>query len=157
MEPAPSANALQPVIRIGRGDDNEIVLPDSSAASRALLHAQLANHSTGDCDPATNLQIGQWNLRQRADRGRLPAEARAGRRCAHRLLPAHLSRHQHRAPSPGKAPTLPAFEIETAAVDLNELQDREASTLLEPSGNGDAGSLPPQLRALELLHEVGVR
>jgi class 3 adenylate cyclase len=50
--------------------------------------------------------------------------------------------------------TLPAFQIETAAFALDQLQDRPR--LLVPSDTETVAS-SPQLRALELLHEVGVR
>jgi adenylate cyclase len=139
-----------PLIRIGRGDDNEIVLEDPSR-SISRFHAQLATDPTGqailiDLKSANgtfvNEQIVEGPVSLTQD-----DVVRIG---SYRLI----FRDTYVAPPPEKPQAAPAFEIETAAFDLNELQDR--STLLEPSATQTLASTP-QLRALELLHEVGIR
>ena len=58
------------------------------------------------------------------------------------------------APPKQEPRPLPAFQIEAATVELDQLQDRPH--LLVPS-DAETVASSPQLRALELLHEVGVR
>ena len=58
------------------------------------------------------------------------------------------------APPKQEPRPLPAFQIEAATVELDQLQDRPH--LLVPS-DAETVASSPQLRALERLHEVGVR
>src|SRR5579862_4983101 len=138
-----------PLARIGRGDDNEIVLPDPSR-SVSRLHAQVALDPSGQTvladlksangtfvndqivqepvvlDPDDVIRIGSYRLIFRSS---MPAAAK---------------------PRPAAPP--PSFQIETAEVDLGELQDRP--NLLTHEGTV---AVTPEMLALELLHEVGVR
>jgi adenylate cyclase len=139
-----------PLIRIGRGDDNEIVLEDSSR-SISRFHAQLAIDPAGqailiDLKSANGTFVNE----QIVDGPVMLAQDDVVRIGSYRLI----FRDTYVAPPPEKPQATPAFEIETAAFDLNELQDR--SSLLEPSATQTLASTP-QLRALELLHEVGIR
>jgi adenylate cyclase len=140
----------RPLIRIGRGDDNEIVLEDPSR-SVSRFHAQLATDPAGQ--PILTDQKsanGTFVNEQIVDGPVALAQDDVVRIGPYRLI----FRDTYVAPPKEKPPVLPAFDIETAAFDLNELQ---ASTrLLEPSITQTLPS-SPQLRALELLHEVGVR
>ena len=139
-----------PLIRIGRGDDNEIVLEDSSR-SISRFHAQLAIDAVGQAI-LTDLKSanGTFVNEQILDGPVALAQDDVVRIGSYRLI----FRDAYVAPVQEKPQNLPAFEIETAAVDLNELQDR--THLLEPSATQTLAS-NPQLRALELLYEVGVR
>jgi adenylate cyclase len=139
-----------PLIRLGRGDDNEIVLEDPSR-SVSRFHAQLATDPAGQ-PILTDLKSanGTFVNEQLLDGPVALAQDDVVRIGPYRLI----FRDTHVAPPKEKPQSLPAFEIETAAVDLNELQDRPR--LLEPSATETLAS-SPQLRALELLHEVGVR
>jgi adenylate cyclase len=139
-----------PLIRIGRGDDNEIVLEDPSR-SISRFHAQVATDLAGQAI-LTDLKSanGTFVNEQIVDGPVTLAQDDVVRIGSYRLV----FRDNYVGTPKAKAQTLPAFEIETAAVDLNELQDHPR--LLEPSATETLAS-SSQLRALELLHEVGVR
>jgi adenylate cyclase len=67
-----------------------------------------------------------------------------------------IYRDSSEAPSKQEARPNISFQIEAAEVDLNELQD--SSHLLEPQAAKTlAIKYSPEIRALELLHEVGIR
>ncbi|HTB11285.1 MAG TPA: adenylate/guanylate cyclase domain-containing protein [Bryobacteraceae bacterium] len=139
-----------PVIRIGRGDDNEIILEDPSR-SVSRFHAQLASDPSGyailtDLKSANGTFVNEQIL----DGPVALAQDDVVRIGPYRLI----FRDTYRAPAKEKPQPLPAFEIETAAIDLNELQ--ASPRLLDLSATQTLAS-SPQLRALELLHEVGVR
>ncbi len=139
-----------PLIRIGRGDDNEIVLEDSSR-SISRFHAQLETDSNGQAI-LTDLKSanGTFVNEQIVDSPVALAQDDVVRIGPYRLI----FRDTYVAPPKEKPQPLPSFEIETSQFDLNDLQ--ASSRLMEPSPTQTVPS-SPQLRALELLHEVGVR
>jgi len=138
-----------PLIRIGRGDDNDIVLEDTSR-SISRFHAQVVIDVSGQ-SILTDLKSanGTFVNEQIVDVPVALAQDDVVRIGSYRLV----FRDIYVAPKP-QQPAMPAFDIETASVDLNELQDHPH--LLEASAKETLVS-SPQLRALELLHEVGVR
>jgi adenylate cyclase len=139
-----------PVIRLGRGDDNEIVLDDPSR-SVSRFHAQLLIDPFGQAI-LTDLKSsnGTFVNEQIVDGPLSLAQDDVVRIGPYRLI----FRDTQVAPPQEKPQPLPSFEIETSIFDLNDLQ--ASSRLLEPSPTQTVPS-SPQLRALELLHEVGVR
>jgi adenylate cyclase len=139
-----------PLIRIGRGDDNEIVLEDPSR-SISRFHAQLATDQAGQAI-LTDMKSanGTFVNEQILDGPVALAQDDVVRIGPYRLI----FRDTYIPPPKEKPQIMPAFEIETSTFDLNELQ--ATTRLLEPSVTQTLPS-SPQLRALELLHEVGVR
>ncbi len=139
-----------PLIRIGRGDDNEIVLEDPSR-SVSRFHAQLATDAAGQAI-LTDLKSanGTFVNEQSLDGPMELAQDDVVRIGPYRLV----FRETSGGPPKHRSQTMPAFDIEAAEVDLKELQDRV--NLLEPSITQTTPN-SPQMRALELLHEVGVR
>src|SRR5580692_9519499 len=133
-----------PLIRIGRGDDNDIVLEDTSR-SISRFHAQVVIDVSGQ-SILTDLKSanGTFVNEQIVDVPVALAQDDVVRIGSYRLV----FRDIYVAPKP-KQPAMPAFDIETASVDLNELQDHPH--LLEASAKETLVS-SPQLRALELLH-----
>jgi adenylate cyclase len=137
----------RPLIRIGRGEDNDIILEDPSR-SISRFHAQIVLNPDGR-SVLTDLKSanGTFVNEQVLDGPVALAQDDVVRIGPYRLV---FRDHFTAAPKP-QPPPLPAFQIETAAVDLDQLQDRPQ--LLAPS----EAETSPQLLALELLHEVGVR
>ena len=139
-----------PLIRIGRGDDNEIVLEDPSR-SVSRFHAQLAADQAGPILTDMKSANGTFVNEQILDGPVMLAQDDVVRIGPYRLI----FRDTYVATPTEKTPLRSQrLRIETSTFDLNELQ---ASTrFLEPSVTQ---TLPrtPQFRALELLHEVGVR
>lgn len=141
----------RPLIRIGRGDDNEIILEDPSR-SVSRFHAQLIIDPVGQAI-LTDLKSanGTFVNEQTLDGPVSLAQDDVVRIGPYRMI----FRDTYVAPSvEKKPPPQPAFDIETAEVDLSDLQIHPH--LLEPSTTQTIAT-SPQLRALELLHEVGVR
>jgi adenylate cyclase len=141
----------KPLLRIGRGDDNDVVLPDPlRRVSR--FHAQISCENSGPpvindlrsangtfvndrlvsepvrLQPDDLIRVGPYRLCYRDGTARTQRESD----------PNHTSR----------------FKIETAGVELNELQARSGLIDLAP-GAGAQNTV--EFRTLELLHEVGVR
>jgi adenylate cyclase len=139
-----------PVVRIGRGDDNEIPLSDPNR-SVSRLHAQLASEPGG---PAilTDLKSanGTYVNDHKVEGPVTLAQDDVVRIGSYRLI----FRDKTTPPPKPESQPAPKFQIETAAIELDQLQD--TPRLLTPTAGGTI-SLSPELRALELLHEVGVR
>jgi adenylate cyclase len=135
-----------PIIRIGRGDDNEIVLEDPSR-SISRFHAQLADFHGQSILTDLKSANGTFVNEQILEGPVALAQDDVVRIGSYRLI----FRDTFVAPATPKPLPQPAFEIETAAVDLNELQDHPHLLATQ------SFAASPQLRALELLHEVGVR
>jgi len=138
------------LVRIGRGDDNDIILEDPSR-SISRFHAQIALNPDGR-SILTDLKSanGTFVNEQILDGPVALAQDDVVRIGPYRLV----FRDNVVQPPKPKPPPLPAFQIEAAAVELDQLQDRPH--LLVPSDSETVAS-SPELRALELLHEVGVR
>lgn len=140
----------QPHIRIGRGDDKDIVLEDPSR-SISRFHAQLVLNPDGrwiltDMKSANGTMVNEQIIDG-------PVALAQGD--VVRIGPYRLVYRESTIPAPKRQPPpLPAFQIEAAAVELDQLQGLRQ--LLAPSETETVGS-SAQLRALELLHEVGVR
>jgi adenylate cyclase len=134
-----------PNVRIGRSAENDIVLEDSTR-SVSRFHAQLELDSVGKAT-LTDLKSanGTFVNEQIVNGPVLLAQDDIVRVGEYRLIfrdkSASLTRRE--------ATPSPAFQIETAPVALSELQAHP--NLLETVTNS------PELRGLELLHEVGVR
>jgi adenylate cyclase len=139
-----------PVMRIGRGEDNEIVLEDPSR-SISRFHAQIEVDPHGQTI-LTDLKSanGTFVNEQLADGRVILARDDVIRIGNYRLV----FRDSTGASARREPPALPAFQIEAAPVDLGELQDRPH--LFQPSDTRTL-VLSPELLALELLHEVGIR
>jgi adenylate cyclase len=133
-----------PLIRIGRGEDNEIVLEDPSR-SVSRFHAQLADFNGRAILTDLKSANGTFVNEQILDGPVALAQDDVVRIGPYRLI------FRDTYVAPVKEKPQPAFEIETAAVDLNELQDHPHLLATQ------SFAASPQLRALELLHEVGVR
>jgi len=138
-----------PLIRIGRGEDNEIILEDPTR-SISRFHAQLMLDPDGR-SILTDLRSSNGTF---VNEQILNGPVALGQDDVVRIGPYRLVFRDHITAAPKPAPPLPAFQIEAAAVELDQLQDRPH--LLTPSVSGTAASTP-QFLALELLHEVGVR
>ncbi len=141
----------RPVIRIGRGDDNDIILEDPSR-SISRFHAEIVLNPDGR-SILTDLKSanGTFVNEQILDGPVALAQDDVVRIGPYRLVFRDTQSHHAVAAPKSQPPPLPSFQIETAAVDLHQLQDRPQ--LLAPS----EAETSPQFRALELLHEVGVR
>jgi len=140
----------RPLVTIGRGDDNAIVLEDPSR-SISRFHAQVVLDSSGqailtDLKSANgtfvNEQIVEGPVRLAQD-----DVVRIG---SYQLVFRDLS---VTGPKQETQPQ-PAYQIEAAAVELDELQGHPH---LLAASDGRTLVISPELRALELLHEVGVR
>jgi adenylate cyclase len=139
-----------PLIRIGRGDDNEIVLEDSSR-SVSRFHAQLVLDSHGQAI-LTDLKSanGTFVNEQIVDGPVALAQDDVVRIGSYRLI---FRDNTLAPPKPDEQP-VPAYQIDVAEVELHELQHHPQ--LMRPS-EGKTLVMSPELRGLELLHEVGVR
>lgn len=139
-----------PLIRIGRGDDNEIVLPDPSR-NISRFHAQIALDSDGRAI-LTDLKSanGTFVNEQIVDGPVALAQDDVVRIGSFRLV----YRDRNAVSPKQESQPEPAYQIEAAAVELDQLQGRPH--LLTPS-DGRTLVISPQLRALESLYEVGVR
>jgi pSer/pThr/pTyr-binding forkhead associated (FHA) protein len=140
----------RPLIRIGRGEDNDIILEDPSR-SISRFHAQIVLNPDGrsilaDLKSANGTFVNEQIL----DGPVALAQDDVVRIGPYRLV----FRDSFIQRPKTQPPPLPAFQIEAAAVELDQLQDRPH--LLAPSESETVAS-SPQLHALELLHEVGVR
>jgi adenylate cyclase len=139
-----------PLVRIGRGDDNEIVLEDPSRGI-SRFHAQLVLDSTGktilsDLKSANGTFVNE----QIVEGPVLLGQDDVVRIGSNRLI----FRDDTARPPNEDAPPAPAFQIEESEVDLDELQDHPH---LLTASSGKTLVITPGLRALELLHEVGIR
>jgi adenylate cyclase len=139
-----------PLIRIGRGEDNDIILEDPSR-SISRFHAQIVLNPDGR-SILTDLKSANGSF---VNEQILDGPVALAQDDVVRIGPYRLVFRDDFVQRPKtQPPALPAFQIEAAAVELDQLQDRPH--LLAPSDSETvAGS--PQLHALELLHEVGVR
>jgi adenylate cyclase len=136
-----------PTLKIGRAADNEIVLADTSR-SISRFHAQVNLDSAGLVTISDLKSANGTFVNERTVDGLVKLAAGDVVRIGpYRLVFRDGSEVVPKAEEPSQI----GFQIETAAVDLHELQ--LSPQLLRPS---DVAS-SPQLRALELLHEVGVR
>jgi len=144
-----------PVVRIGRGEDNEIVLEDPSR-SVSRCHAQILVDPGGETILTDLKSANGTFVNEQVVNGQVTLAAddviRIG---SYRLIFRcdAVASVKPEPPSKPDSPSSPPFEIEAAAVDLGELQDRPH--LIPPSE--PALDISHELRALELLHEVGVR
>jgi len=137
----------RPLIRIGRAEDNDIILEDPSI-SVSRFHAQIVLNPDGrsiltDMKSANGTFVNEHVL----DGPVALAQDDVVRIGPYRLVFRDDAAAQPRA----QPPSLPAFQIEAAAIELDQLQN--SPQLLAPS----EAETSPQFRALELLHEVGVR
>jgi adenylate cyclase len=139
----------RPLIRIGRGDDNDIVLEDPSR-SISRFHAQIVLNPDSR-SILTDLKSANGTF---VNEQILDGPVALAQDDVVRIGPYRLVYRDTFVPPQQERRTPPAFEIETAAFALDQLQDRPR--LLVPSDTETVAS-SPQLRALELLHEVGVR
>lgn len=143
---------VKPLLRIGRGEDNDVVLPDplrrvsrfhaqiscDEAGKPVLSDLRSANGTFVNDHPATTpvflqpddvVRIGPYRLIYRDSKARVSPQA-----------------------DPNETSM---FRIEAAAVELNELQAR--SGLLDLAGSNLITQNSVEMSALELLHQVGVR
>jgi adenylate cyclase len=140
------------LIRIGRGDDNEIVLPDPNR-SVSRFHAQLELDSHGNAVLTDSKSAnGTFVNDRKLDAPVTLAPDDIVRIGSYRLIFRDNAAPQTPPPVQEAQPA-PKFQIETAAIELDKLQD--SPNLLTPPDS--PLSISPELRALELLHEVGVR
>jgi len=139
-----------PLVRIGRGEDNEIALEDPSR-SISRFHAQIASDA-GGCAILTDLKSanGTFVNEQIVDSPVALAQDDVVRIGSYRLI----FRDNVVAPPKPEPQPQPAFQIEASEVELTELQDHPQ--LMRPS-EGRTLVISPEMRGLELLHEVGVR
>jgi adenylate cyclase len=138
----------QPALKIGRAADNDIVLADTSR-SISRFHAQITLDPAGLASICDLKSANGTFVNERTVEGLVKlAQGDVVRIGPYRLV---YRDGTTVAPKVDEQPSQIGFQIETAAVDLHELQS--SPQLLRPS---DVES-SPQLRALELLHEVGVR
>lgn len=142
---------VKPLLRIGRGEDNDVVLPDPlRRVSR--FHAQIS------CDEAGKPVLSDLKSANGTFVNDHPASApvflqpddvvRIG---PYRLI--YRDTDARGNPQASLSDTS-MFQIEAANVELNELQER--SGLLDLAGS-DLLTHSEEMNALELLHEVGVR
>jgi len=141
-----------PLARIGRGDDNDIILADPMRGI-SRFHAQIAMDPTSGETVLRDLRSANGTFLNEKivdDPVTLAADdvVRIG---GYRLI----YRANKTAASKRDTNALPAFQIEEASVELNELQG--SANLLAPSDTKALFSDSPELRAVELLHEVGIR
>jgi adenylate cyclase len=144
-----------PVVRIGRRADNDVVLEDAhQGVSR--VHAQIVSDGAG---PPLVEDLGSANgTLLNGEKIAGPAELSPGDALQ---IGAWTLIFEDAGPAPGESPRSAVdaserFDVEAAAVQLDELQERDR--LLEMAAGPQA--LPDSgvdLRALELLHEVSVR
>lgn len=141
----------KPLLRIGRGDDNDVVLADPLRRI-SRFHAQISCENSGppvinDLRSANGTFV---NDRLVTEPVRLQPDdmIRVG---PYRLCYRDGTSRTQKESDPN--PTS-RFKIETAGVELNELQARSGLIDLAP-GAGAQNTV--EFRTLELLHEVGVR
>jgi adenylate cyclase len=139
----------RPLIRIGRGDDNDIVLEDPSR-SISRFHAQLVLNPDGR-SILTDLKSANGTF---VNEEILDGPVALSQDDVVRIGPYRMVYRDTFVLPPREQQTPPAFQIETTSFALDQLQDRPR--LLVPSET-ETVAASPQLRALELLHEVGVR
>lgn len=139
-----------PFVRMGRGDDNEIVLEDPSRGI-SRFHAQLVLDSTGKTI-LTDLKSANGTF---VNEQIVEGPVSLGQDDVVRIGSYRLIFRDNIAPPPNQdTPPAPAFQIEESEVDLDELQDHPH---LLTASSGKTLVITPGLRALELLHEVGIR
>jgi len=144
----------KPVIRIGRRDDNDLVLDDKHGVSR--MHAQITFEGGGppvleDLKSANGTLLNGLKVMAKVPL-RNGDTVQIG---AFKLI---LSTPQAATPERPKSQldTSEMFAIEAGAVELNQLQEPQRLVDLASAGQAvpDSGV---DLNALELLHEVSVR
>jgi adenylate cyclase len=139
-----------PLVRIGRGDDNEIVLEDPSRGI-SRFHAHLVLDSSGQAVLSDLKSANGTFVNEQIVEGPVAlAQDDVVRIGSYRLI---FRDNVAAAPKPDTQPA-PAYQIEAAEVELHELQHHPH--LMRPS-EGKTLVMSPELRGLELLHEVGVR
>jgi len=138
---------IRAFIRIGRGEDNDIILEDPSR-SISRFHAQIVLNPDGR-SILTDLKSANGTF---VNEQILDGPVALAQDDVVRIGPYRLVFRDNIVTRPkSQPPPLPAFQIEAAAVELDQLQ--KSPQLLAPS----EAETSPQLLALELLHEVSVR
>ena len=143
-----------PLVKIGRGEENNIVLEDPTRAI-SRFHAQIVFENDNAVLHDLRSQNGTWLNEQLVIE---PATLQSDDVVCigkYRLV------YRNAVPSPEPEPdALSPFQIESASVELNELQERPGLlgfTDDKAQAEKALAASSIELRALELLHEVGVR
>jgi adenylate cyclase len=143
------AELSKTIVSIGRGQANDILLEDPSCRiSRLHAHIDL---STGVAMLSDLQSANGTYLNDR--RVSAPTELHADD--VLRIEPFRLVYRDGSVSAAPEPDSLPAFHIESAAVELNQLQERVR--LVDPAAGDAVIGSSAELRALELLHEVVVR
>lgn len=142
----------KPLVQIGRVTGNDVVLRDEQRLV-SRLHAQIACDEAGQVILTDMGSANGTSVNGRAVNG--PLRLQPGdiiRIGPYRLIYRDANEPERTESDPNDTST---FRIEAAAVELNELQAR--SGLLDLASRESLAQNAGELRAIELLHEVGLR